>query len=232
MATSTDVRSAFPKIPEKTWWELRRRLKNSVPQELAPNYLETVLRLSAASANTYIKHLRTIGLIDDDNKPLERLYDWREDDTYGKACSAIANEVYPDELRSVCPLDSPDKEAATRWFSRTTKAGTEAVRQMASFYLVLCAADPTGGQAAGVQAGAKTPSRIPKKRLRDKAGDGNGSDSLEPSGNDDRRLNPPGKGTRPSIHLDVQIHISPEASSEQIECLFAAMAKYLRSEEQ
>ena len=31
----------------------------------------------------------------------------------------------------------------------------------------------------------------------------------------------------PSIHIDIQIHISPEASLEQIEAIFKNMAKYI-----
>lgn len=34
-------------------------------------------------------------------------------------------------------------------------------------------------------------------------------------------------GGGPSLHIDVQIHISPEASAEQIDQIFASMAKHL-----
>lgn len=34
-------------------------------------------------------------------------------------------------------------------------------------------------------------------------------------------------GSNPSLHIDVQIHISPEASADQIEQIFASMAKHL-----
>jgi len=32
----------------------------------------------------------------------------------------------------------------------------------------------------------------------------------------------------PSLHIDIQIHISPEASAEQIDQIFASMAKHLK----
>lgn len=35
---------------------------------------------------------------------------------------------------------------------------------------------------------------------------------------------------QPSVHIDVQIHISPEASSDQIDQVFASMAKHLYGE--
>ena len=33
----------------------------------------------------------------------------------------------------------------------------------------------------------------------------------------------------PTVHMDFQIHISPEAGAEQIDAIFAAMAKHLYS---
>ena len=35
---------------------------------------------------------------------------------------------------------------------------------------------------------------------------------------------------RPNLHIDLQIHISPESTPEQIECIFASMAKHLYGE--
>ena len=31
----------------------------------------------------------------------------------------------------------------------------------------------------------------------------------------------------PSLHIDLQIHIHPEATADQIETVFASMSKYL-----
>jgi hypothetical protein len=38
---------------------------------------------------------------------------------------------------------------------------------------------------------------------------------------------PRSPGAIPSLHIDIQVHISPEASAEQIEQVFASMAKHL-----
>jgi glycine cleavage system regulatory protein len=37
------------------------------------------------------------------------------------------------------------------------------------------------------------------------------------------------KANSPNIHLDIQIHIPVDASADQIEQIFASMAKYLYS---
>ena len=36
-----------------------------------------------------------------------------------------------------------------------------------------------------------------------------------------------GQGSLPSLHIDIQIHISPEANADQIEKIFESMAKHL-----
>ncbi len=42
---------------------------------------------------------------------------------------------------------------------------------------------------------------------------------------------PPSTGFSPTIHIDVQVHISPESSPEQINAIFAGMAKHLYGRE-
>lgn len=37
----------------------------------------------------------------------------------------------------------------------------------------------------------------------------------------------PAGGSTPSLHIDLQVHISPEATAEQIDKIFASMAKHL-----
>jgi hypothetical protein len=38
---------------------------------------------------------------------------------------------------------------------------------------------------------------------------------------------PPQSRGGPSVHIDIQVHISPEANADQIEQIFASMAKHL-----
>jgi hypothetical protein len=44
---------------------------------------------------------------------------------------------------------------------------------------------------------------------------------------DPRIITPMGQQILPTVHIDLQIHISPEASPEQIDIIFASMAKHL-----
>lgn len=42
-----------------------------------------------------------------------------------------------------------------------------------------------------------------------------------------KKKNIDGSGSVPSLHINIQIHISPEASTEQIEKIFESMSKHL-----
>ncbi|MCW3589017.1 hypothetical protein K6Y74_37430, partial [Burkholderia cenocepacia] len=43
-----------------------------------------------------------------------------------------------------------------------------------------------------------------------------------------RQPPPVGSAFSPKLHIDVQIHISPESSAEQIDKIFESMAKHLK----
>jgi len=53
------------------------------------------------------------------------------------------------------------------------------------------------------------------------------SKSKEDSEPSDPVVKPQPHGNRPNLHIDLQIHISPESTPEQIEAIFASMAKHL-----
>jgi hypothetical protein len=48
-----------------------------------------------------------------------------------------------------------------------------------------------------------------------------------PASADLKELERPGLSNQPSVHIDFQIHISPEASPEQIDQIFASMRRHL-----
>ena len=53
------------------------------------------------------------------------------------------------------------------------------------------------------------------------------SKSKEDSESSDPAIKPQIHGNLPNLHIDLQIHISPESTPEQIEAIFASMAKHL-----
>jgi hypothetical protein len=225
MANAEEQRASYPRIPAKIWWQLRASANRSPPKEITTSYLETLLGVSESTAQYALANLRGIGLVGADNKTLPLFHEWRDDETYAKACKEILEKVYPEELRNLAPPPAPDRAQVFRWLTRKTQTGQISSNQMAAFYVLLAKADPneeapengdTGKPKARVTPAPKNGKRVAREAVPERP--------REPE------LPPPPKHRGPSMHVDMQIHISPQASPEQIEAIFASMAKHLYRE--
>lgn len=221
MAKPEEQRVTYPRIPAKVWWQLRAAAVRSPPKEITSTYLETILGISEGTAQNVVANLRAIGFAGPDNKTTQLMHDWRDDETYAKACEGMLKKIYPDEIRSLAPPPAPDRAQVVRWFARKTQTGDTASSQMAAFYLLLAKADPKEGEAGDNGEVAKMKPRP--------AAPSNNKRVTKPAPVEKPReveVHPPKQRT-PSMHVDVQIHISPQASTEQIDAIFASMARHL-----
>lgn len=220
MAEEPDRRT-YPRFPTKNWWALRARFQQSVPREVDADYLQSVLGLaSPRGAANLLAPLRSLGLIDADGRPGERANAWRLDESYKQVCSAMLEEVYPDNLRSAFPEPSSDVEGVVSWFSRNTGSGRSAASAMASLYALLASGDPEEAKASS---GTSTENKIGPSAKRE-------------------RPKPPRKATKaterdvptgtnrriePELNINVQVHISSDATIEQIDQIFKSMGTHL-----
>jgi len=222
--------TTFPKIPVKHWWVLRNKFKQSLPSAVTTGFLATALGMQEKSAKANIlPGLISFKLIDENGKPTDRAIQWRDDHQYPQVCEEIKQDIYPRELIEALPGSSPDREAVERWFANKAGVGVVAARKMALVYLLLSEADPSQGQ------DVTSPRKRTKTTTKPKQ-----SKLTEPK---DEKPSPPPKSsdtapemkvpdvqqpvTSPSLHIDIQIHIPPDASANQIDQIFASMAKHL-----
>ena len=217
-----EKKSTFPIMPISNWWALRSRFKQSIPTIVSPGYIATVLNMKEKSAQVnIIPNLCLLGIIDADGKPLERATQWRDDKSYPIVCKELLKEVYPNELLEALPGPILDRDDVERWFANKTGLGEKSVNKMAAFYELLSAADPSGSQ--GLISNKKS-TKQPAKSIEQ---------TTKSTFSKQSTITPPITGSKnkqdfqASIHLDIQIHISPDASPEQIEQIFASMAKHL-----
>lgn len=215
---ATAKKKGYPLLPIKHWWALREKFRKSIPGTVSTNYLASVLGMTERSAqNNVLPSLRTMKLVDDDGKPTDLATKWRDDGQYPKVCSSILKAVYPQELIDIGSGSSANKDAITRWFANHTAAGDNAVRKMTAMYLTLCEADPTKAKQASPSTSAKTktdkPAAATKKQSKAAAS--------PPVGKGESA------GSSPALHINVQVHISSDATPEQIDQIFASMAKHL-----
>jgi len=216
------ARRTYPYFPSRNWWDLRRRFQVTMPGRVDASYLQTVLDVGEGHAKNLLPQMRTIGMIDETGRTTELANQWRDDETYEEACKAIVERVYSRELTDALPPPNPDQKATERWFSRTMGVGQSMATKLAAFYRLVLSGDVTDQQT--------------DRRAREQNADGQKRATVKRQPAQSRRKRPepavgrtPAEKPRqaPSLHIDVQVHIPPDATAEQIDTIFEAMAKHL-----
>jgi hypothetical protein len=235
-------KSSYPRIPESNWWTIRDQFAKTLPAKVNPSYLKSLLQLiNEKSAQNLVAPLRQIGLIDTDGKPTNRANSWRNNSTYAKVCLEMLDEIYPQELRDLYSGKDIQRESLIEWFKSNTTLGDTAATASASLYILLNEATPKSSAEF-----AKSKQGAGKKNLKPKVDKQNnsGTESKESSSNvaipkpllpttsgeSYQSKNNDGENKKDnwfSLHIDLQIHISPEASAEQIDQIFSSMAKHI-----
>ena len=223
-----DKKKGYPKITQANWFGLRDKLKQRVPAEISASYVASALRMAEASARANVlSPLKTLGIISEDSKPTELAYDWRDDTKYPEVCEKIVESTYPQELQDLFhSADAPLSEL-TSWFMRDAKVGEPAAKMFASTYLLLLQKKPEDAKDVTKTKTTKakairnsSASEEVTKTKKESPGEKEHIDNSLPKGN---------TGTFfPRLHIDIQVHISPESSAEQIDKIFESMAKHLK----
>ena len=213
-----EQKETYPVIPAKHWWTLRERFQQSIPATVTPGFLATALGMKEQSAKAnIIPSLVMMGIIDQEGKPTERARRWRDDLEYPEVCREIRSELYPQELLDAVPGPSVNRPAVERWFSGKTGVGQNAATRFAMVYDLLTTATlPEKRDVSSKSPKAKSPV---KRKVASSISDESVTKEKEPLVFSD---------VVPSIHIDIQIHISPDAKPDQIDQIFASMAKHLR----
>lgn len=233
---------SLPKVPTNAWRALRARAASAPSTKFTPGAVAAMLSMSSpkSAGDNVVYPMRRLGLFDEEGALTPRGNKWRVDGTYAEACDEIVAEIYPDELAGLTDDNGqPDRGAVITWLQHKG-LGESNAKQMASTYVLIASRvppEPAVGNVAPKAAGNSS-------RKNGKAADAkkqNGGTANEPTQNQaashsaagDGLVNVPGTngdakhGTGPQIHLDIQIHIPATADAEQIDAIFASMAKHL-----
>ena len=213
-------------LPVSHWWELRKQFKRSIPGVVTDNYLSTVLEMKIDSArNNVLPYLKQLKIIDEEGKTGDRAKQWRDDERYATVCKEMLAEIYPKDLLDAAP-SADDREKAERWFSNHTGAGESAAGRMAAIYTVLLQSDVTKQpdqekkerpRPVRAERPAVVPRAVPVEAVP--------VPPLASPLHTDAK--PSGKLAVPDININLQIHISADATPDQIEQIFASMAKHI-----
>ncbi len=222
-----DEKKNFPMLPVAHWWTLRKKFKQSIPGVVTDNYLATVLNMTVESARANVlPFLRPLGILDDEGRTTEQAKRWRDNGHYPDVCKAIVARVYPKDLIEAVPNPRDNRDSAKRWFANHTGAGDSACSRMAALYTVLIEADPA---MQPDETNTKPKDKALKKKSVAKTSTSTQKASLERAVENPRSASPPPivSNEGPDVSINLQIHISADASSDQIDQIFSAMAKHI-----
>ncbi len=222
-------KSSIPVLPIKHWWLLRDQFRRSIPGTITTNYLSSVLGGTENSARTNIMpSLLMIGLIDQDGKVnQDHAKKFRDDDHYRQYCLDIKEAIYPQEVRDAFPDSDSDRARVVNWFQNYTGVGISGARRMAAFYLLLCEANPEKKKEI-----KETPVKVARTKKATKKGpkeDSSQKDEIDKSSKQKKQTQDQQK--LPGLNINIQVHISSDATPDQIDQIFASMAKHLYNRE-
>lgn len=226
-AGSSNKPSAYPYLSANQWQAIRAKLRQSLPKGAVElDWVISALGSTEKTAKNVLPQLRTLALIDEAGKLNDDLvHDLRDDSTYATAVTKVVETVYPTSLRDSHGDADEDLAQVAGWFMRNAKTGEATARLQAKFYLHLISGKTTPEAAAS---SPKTADKRPSGGTRATTGRAPTAKTKVPLVPATASSDAGAQGfSGPALHIDLQIHISSDASDEQIELVFSSIAKHL-----
>ena len=224
LAEATERTGGLPYMSVNVWSELRRAFGRQIPTKVSPTYLQSLFAFSPKAAANLLPQLRRLGVIDADNATTPLARRLRDDDEYLEAAKEIVATVYPPELQERFPPPTDDVEGITKWLMLTTGGGQIGSSAQARFYQMLQSGQlPTAEKPANRKSPAAKSERKPAVQAKPDEPKTKVQDTPPPV---DKTVDVH-DGALPDIHLDIQIHIDAAATTDQIDAVFASMARHI-----
>lgn len=221
-------KKGYPQIPSTVWWGVRSLVHRTPTATIDERLLGVQLGVQEAAAKQYINELRSVGILTEDGKASPLAQKWRLDESYEEAVKTLIETNYPESLINVAPPGDAERQKVVSWFLREG-LGQGAAGNKAATYLLI--SSPTPNEAP--RAASKTSSGETSVRPRARQGaTASKADRATPPANskgvDSRSKSVSRQSTEAfPLNVNVQIHISADAGTEQIESIFQAMRRYL-----
>jgi len=184
--------------------------KIGIPKKATQGWLET-LGYKSKNDRTMLKVIEFIGFLDESRVPTEVWKKYRGADH--QKVLAIAIKTGYAELFNVYPIawECSTSELES-FFSTHTTAGKQVINKTVSTFTTLCGlADFSDGDEI------KTIVKYPDKKLKK-------AEKKEVATSETYKTGV----ISPSLHINIQIHISADSSTEQIDQIFMSMSKHLK----
>lgn len=182
-----------------------------VPDKVSSKWLKSI-GFTSSNDVSMIGVLRFIGFVDSSKVPTEDWQSYRDRDKAPRVLAKSIRRGYNELFEHYEDAHSRSDDELGNFFRANSTLGDKATSLMVKTFTALCSLSHFGSMLAnGVQ--------MPQ----------NGNSKLVPLGESLTPESGEPEPTLPALHLDVQIHISADASPEQIDHIFESMAKHLYS---
>lgn len=218
-----DKAAGFPQVPARVWWGVRDLLNRSPKMKFEDSSLAATLNVQPAAARQYLAELKRIGLLDEKGAASELGEKWRHDEGYETVVTEILRSSYPESLISIAPAGDAERASVERWFAHAG-LGSGTAKNKAGTYLMIANDRP------GEIKVRAAPQRVEKPPTERRPTAAPKAAAQKTDGQDNQDRGRAQNGSTFPLNLNVQIHISADASTDQIETIFAAMKKYLHDE--
>lgn len=217
----------YPQLPKAAYWSLRKFLNKRPSTALDGQIVASEINVQVTAARQYIVEMSRLGILDEDGKLTELGHEWRHDDTYRAATNKILDNCYSAGLVAVASPGEAERAKVVNWFSKEG-LGTGSAGNKAATYLML-ANDPilTAAEVTGAKG---SPTRKPKassSKPSQKAAQPEQVNTPIVAGEDGVVPQQPRGSDSIPLNINLQIHISADASAEQINLVFEAMRRHL-----
>lgn len=210
--------SSYPQIPRPVWWGVRSVLQRSPGTTIDERLLGTQLNVQDVAARQYVAELKRVGILNDEGRATELAQQWRLDESYSEAVNSLLSNIYPQSLLQVAPPEDGDRAKAASWFQRGG-LGEGTAKNKAATYLLIGSPNPD-------DVASRPSSTKPKADKAASATKAVGRTKQASPVEQAPRVQHPRSDAMP-LNINVQIHISADATGDQIESIFSAMRRYL-----
>lgn len=207
----------YPQLPKGVWQGVWALLRKTPSRKMDEKALAAELGVQATAAKAYARELMKIGILDEEFRPTDLANRWRQNGKDSALIEEILEKSYPQDLRDLAPVGDIDRDKVIRWFI-SDGLGEGSAKNKAATYIMLT----EGIDEESVSSPAKSSPKQSKAR-----GEKNRDiDPVKIKAKPDQRKPSDGGDFKPELAVNIQIHISADASSDQIDAIFSSMAKY------
>lgn len=181
------------------------------PPKLSQAYLKSV-GFKSGNDTYLIPVMKALGFVDASGTPTDRWKDYRDKGRASEVLGSAVAEAYRDLYQVYPDAHRKDTDALRNFFStHYSKLSENTLGLVVRTFKVLA-------ERASFEEHSKSDG--PASRVATRGAPPMGPESPRASGAVDR-------GPVPDVHIDVQVHIPATATAEQIDQIFASMAKHL-----